>query len=59
MDVLTPEQRRKNMQAIKSKKTKIGGNEKIEFTELPKQKKIIQEILEEESDSKYTLSDKL
>ena len=35
------------------------GNENFEFPELPKPKKIIREILEDEPDSKYTLSDKL
>ena len=35
------------------------GNENFEFPELPKPKKIIREILEDEADAKYTLSDKL
>lgn len=35
------------------------GNENFKFPELPKPKKVIREILEDEPDSKYTLSDKL
>ncbi len=35
------------------------GQENFEFPNLPKQKKIIREILDENPDSKYTLSDKL
>ncbi|GAP68310.1 DNA-methyltransferase [Bacteroidales bacterium 6E] len=52
-------QHRERIIIVGFSKDHFGENVNFEFPKLPKPKRIIREILEEEPDSKYTLSDQL